>query len=48
MADFYLERPHWDKLSEAVKSVIKSAYRTAVLAKQDTVTSLNIMSVLIK
>lgn len=47
MADFYLERPHWDKLSEAVKGVIKSAYRIAVLAKQDTVTSLNIMSVLI-
>ena len=47
MADFNFERPHWEKLSEAVKEVIKSAYRTAVLAKQGNVTSLNIMSVLV-
>jgi len=44
--DFH-EEPYWEKLSDAVKDVLKIAKRLALLAKNDPVNSLNIMNALV-
>jgi len=48
MSEEFHQEPHWEKISDAVKEVLKIANRLALLSKQNIATHLNIMSALVE